>query len=191
MVSSLLDSVLKGCEEARNFIPRVLEVATTTFDTRRLFMEKCENIPAWMFLAWRSQLLASLGSSERTIVADILKRVAREYPQALFYPFSLSAEDVKMVPEAQSLVSELEHILHNETLEKFVEALEALDFPQQKFKDWKKACATAVADGNVEEVESLYKDMYNHCFGRKEAFFKEFGRLQRSFERSFGMCCYR
>lgn len=67
-------------------------------------------------------------------VLPILKEIAKEYPQAIYYPFKISAEGLS--EQAQGEVKELNALLSNPLLDSFIDALSNLTHPEHRFKDW-------------------------------------------------------
>ena len=48
-----------------------------------------------MFIMWISQLVALLDKGEGPAIHDILISLAKDYPQALYYPFKISSCNFK------------------------------------------------------------------------------------------------
>ncbi|PXF39940.1 Transcription-associated protein 1 [Gracilariopsis chorda] len=55
------------------------------------------DIPSWMWLPWLPQLLQMLGRKEGLTVTPILTRIARQFPQAIYFPLKAYMEDRKGV----------------------------------------------------------------------------------------------
>lgn len=53
------------------------------------------DIPSWMWLPWLPQLLQMLGRKEGLTVTPILSRIARLFPQAIYFPLKAYMEDRK------------------------------------------------------------------------------------------------
>lgn len=61
------------------------------------FEKRATTLPSWMWLPWIPQLLTSLYRRECTAAKSILMRLARDYPQAVYYPlrvFYLERRDI-------------------------------------------------------------------------------------------------
>lgn len=94
-------------------------------------------MPAWMTLGWVNQVMAYLGRPEGKHVLPILRSLAKDYPQALFYPLSISfpEEDQETLEEeAQERVSEVRSLVRNDYMDQFVNALLSLTHPELRFK---------------------------------------------------------
>ncbi len=46
-----------------------------------------------MFISWISQLVAVLDKPEGPAIHNVLFSIARDYPQALYYPLKISSHD--------------------------------------------------------------------------------------------------
>ena len=73
-------------------LPRALELmrdapdATSRGALAKVFGDHCDGVPLWEWLPWLPQLLCHLPNEEGKQVQHVLLRVARAYPQALYYP---------------------------------------------------------------------------------------------------------
>lgn len=54
---------------------------------------KAIDVPVWMFLRWIPQLLANVDSEKIFVVADIVEKIAVNYPEAIMYPYRLSKDN--------------------------------------------------------------------------------------------------
>jgi DNA-dependent protein kinase catalytic subunit len=80
-------------------------------------------------------------TAEAKVVINILIDIAREYPQAVYYPFRISSEYLS--PAAEEIIQPLKKLLHKPLLDSFVASLGKLTHPEHRFKDWiesMKAC---------------------------------------------------
>jgi DNA-dependent protein kinase catalytic subunit len=186
--SNILSAIRFGSSLASTFFPIAMDLLGKYYSqTKDIFDEEVQDIPTWKFLRWMSQILASLRFDVRPSYQRILVRLAQEFPQALFYPYSMSAEDLKDCAEAQETLREVDSSLNVPYLKEFVESLEALDFPLQKYKDWRNATTTTIADSNLEQAVNNYEKFYSQVFRRSEPIFKGFARsYQSSFDKVFG-----
>ena len=101
LIESFVDNVLAalklGSPEARSFFPRALELMAQVGSRSHLhkkFLEDTDAVPSWMFIQWIPQLLGSLAQAHGSLAHPILLRIAREYPQAVVYPFNLTRESI-------------------------------------------------------------------------------------------------
>lgn len=85
------------------------------------FERKATKIPSWMWLPWIPQLLTSLYRRECTAAKSILMRLARDYPQAVYYPlrvFYLERRDIDRTRSSSSSTSQMTQasVVHAEEL---------------------------------------------------------------------------
>ncbi|XP_072167838.1 DNA-dependent protein kinase catalytic subunit-like [Diadema setosum] len=177
VVQCTLQAMKHNSAEARQRFPRLLELAQTHPDTMTTLQKEAAVIPSWMFIGWISQMLALLDKSESPAVKDILKAIAKDYPQALVYPFKISSEDFKLdetTPkgrESKKAVEELTAILSSLPLvDDFVQALQKLTHPGFIFKDWTENIKPLM-DGkkpDVSIIKGKYNELYQELFGGLE-----------------------
>eukprot|EP00457_Paulinella_chromatophora_P000070 gb/GEZN01000070.1/.p1 GENE.gb/GEZN01000070.1/~~gb/GEZN01000070.1/.p1 ORF type:complete len:2436 (+),score=418.65 gb/GEZN01000070.1/:121-7308(+) len=83
-----LQAVSNKCKKASFFIARILWLLS--FEVKagmvnRAFANFADSVPSWIWLLWTPQLLTSLARPEGPIVKLILCKIARIYPQSLYY----------------------------------------------------------------------------------------------------------
>uniref|UniRef100_A0A8C5WDN6 DNA-dependent protein kinase catalytic subunit n=1 Tax=Leptobrachium leishanense TaxID=445787 RepID=A0A8C5WDN6_9ANUR len=80
--------------DARLKFPRLLQIIelypTETLD---LLTKEVRSVPCWQFIGWINQMMAMLDKKEALAVQYIIEQIADSYPQALVYPFIISAEN--------------------------------------------------------------------------------------------------
>ena len=59
----------------------------------KLFLQYSSSLPSWLWISWIPQLLTSLLFKESIYIKSILEKLAKEYPQALFYPLNSFIND--------------------------------------------------------------------------------------------------
>jgi DNA-dependent protein kinase catalytic subunit len=79
-----------GSEDAQQRFPRILQLVEKYSETQSQLIDKAARVPPWMFIGWINQMVAILDKAEGLSVVDVLIRIAKEYPQALCYPFKTS-----------------------------------------------------------------------------------------------------
>jgi hypothetical protein len=108
LIEALVDNVLAamrlGSTEARQSFPRALELMARALELmgaeayeaslHARFLEETAQIPAWMFIQWIPQLLSMIALPQASLVFPLLLRIAKEYPQAIYYPHRLSRESL-------------------------------------------------------------------------------------------------
>lgn len=84
--------------DARGFFPRALELLSRTrpdAPIRQQFAADAAVVPCWQFIPWIPQLLSVLGLPQGGLAFPILLRIAKEYPQAIYYSFNLTREAIQ------------------------------------------------------------------------------------------------
>ena len=71
-----------------------------SFDRSFFNCLQCADVPNWMFITWISQLVALLDKEEGTAIHDTLISLAKDYPQALYYPLKISSCNFKFGSDA-------------------------------------------------------------------------------------------
>jgi DNA-dependent protein kinase catalytic subunit len=176
-----------GSENAIQQFPCVMEVMSNfSEEAGKYFEELVNRIPIWKFIRWSPQLLANMRSTKHHYYGKILLNIAKEYPQAIYYSFSMAIEDLRHSIELKSFIAEMKNFMNLEQLDKFVNSLEALDFPLQKYKDWKNSTMLAISDANFDLAVELYQEFMNQCFSHTEAVYVPFLKYRSPLEKTFG-----
>lgn len=194
-VGCILEAVGMGSSTAISYIPKALQNATENSWSRAGLL------PIWVFIRWIPQLLGGLGGTQCELVLPILVKLATIYPQALYYPFTLTSEDLHGNTSCKQYgnsntsstyltsfraLDTLQSHLKNSRLEALCNAFGALDFPQQIFGDWQKSILSACSAGELRKASVDYKRMYMNCFHRTEKAFRKFKKSQADFDTNFG-----
>jgi len=176
MTQNILDAMRLNLKQARTQFPRMLELVAACSNksaTHELFVASTDEsqrsaklIPCWMFIQWIPQMCSVLGGPEGALVMPILTRIANVYPQALYYPLQLSTESVQSMeppnPHALQRLQNLSDIVnqHVPLLPKFVEALDGMNNPDLKFKDFISSGIYHMNRGDKEKTVQLYKELH-------------------------------
>lgn len=84
-----------------------------------------------MTIDWISQMMAIVVQPvEGKAILPLLKDIAISYPQALYYPFSISSDGIV----SNSNLTVLKNLLKNDLLEELIKSLEQLTHPEHRFK---------------------------------------------------------
>ncbi|XP_030839871.1 DNA-dependent protein kinase catalytic subunit [Strongylocentrotus purpuratus] len=210
VVNSTLQAMNLNSPEARQHFPRLLQLVEKYPDTMQSLVKKASIIPSWMFIGWISQMVALLDKPESLAVQGILKAIAKDYPQALVYPFKISSEDFKLGDKSKEkqrkdAVKEIEDILSTVPLvENLTLALQRLTHPGFIFKDWVSVINSKMNSKKrdhlaiKEEYQQLYQQLFESGGRQGEPssssqtvepgpYWKKFGReWQKRFDSSFG-----
>jgi hypothetical protein len=174
VITNTLQATLHSFPAARDYFPRLLEIASQIPQVQSIFSQQTKDIPVWMFIRWISQMVALLDKPEASLVLPILKGLAKEYPQAIYYPFRISSEGLS--PAAQKNVKSLADLLRNHSLlETFVGSLETLTHPEHRWKDWIETikpllkCKGVKNTVDVDQVKRIGKEVWEDCFNPANA----------------------
>lgn len=186
-----------GYSKASEIVPRIIDVVGQYQDkVKQEFIEWSKHTPSWLFLRWISQITAVLNRPESEIISELVKKIATKYPQAVFYPFKViqsnieinfSNEDIlRGQKEAQSLLFQKlrESFDQFNTLNKWIEALDCLIFPEHRFIYWYKLITDICEDPQLKQlivdqspknplllkVHQLTVFMYNDIMARQKRF---------------------
>ncbi|KAH9508229.1 hypothetical protein Btru_050515 [Bulinus truncatus] len=181
VVVCLLNAMKGGSEEARERFPRLLQLSELFPDVRNAFIKKSSEVPSWMFLMWISQMTALLDKPESVVVAPLLTRIAKDYPQALVYSLRMSSEgfdfdlnskdekEVEQIKHRKETVDRLSQQIDNVLVNKFISALEQFGQPDVIFKDWctdmKKILGKPHPD--KEEMKRKFQEIYDQLLNVK------------------------
>ena len=102
-LSSGAPSAPRGSNNAMNTamssIPRLLGLVRKYPANAQIFIDgtalETNGVPTWPFLRWTSQMMALLDREvEGNAVVPLLERMAREFPQAMRFPFNITMESL-------------------------------------------------------------------------------------------------
>eukprot|EP01119_Soliformovum_irregulare_P013151 TRINITY_DN3471_c1_g1_i1.p1 TRINITY_DN3471_c1_g1~~TRINITY_DN3471_c1_g1_i1.p1 ORF type:complete len:703 (-),score=223.51 TRINITY_DN3471_c1_g1_i1:67-2175(-) len=163
----ILRSMAAGSTAARDRFPRLLEILGNFPEVSKILRSEVKKIPSWMFIRWVAQMMALLDKPEGPVVIPILIEIAKLYPQAVYYPFKISSEDLK--PAAKKVTAPLEKILDKPLLNNLVTSLEKLTHPEHRFKDWTESLKPLMRNKNRSEedqrkIAEIWQEMAQDLF---------------------------
>ncbi|XP_071796803.1 DNA-dependent protein kinase catalytic subunit-like [Asterias amurensis] len=177
VVRYTLKAMHYGSDEAMQRYPRLLQLVESCPESMQLMIEEVSDVPSWMFIGWISQMVALLDKSEGPAVHGILTEIAKEYPQALCYPFKISSECFEFDSSAvgkknRSAVENIRAALETVPLESLIAALEQLSNPEFVFKDWAEDEMKPLLSASKQDktkIRQACKDIYNHLLDYRAA----------------------
>ena len=133
---------------------------------RSKFLDDTAAIPSWMFIQWIPQLLAAIGASHALLAQPIILRLAKEYPQAIYFPFNLSRESYKgpfapktaATQQADRYLKSIEPHLHHRLLGMFVKGLDYLGTPELKLKDLVRSMKSRTQQGDIAGAQREWQE---------------------------------
>ena len=149
----LLRAMQGGLAAAQERLPKLLQMASPYSSLWPELSEALLRLPRAPLLKWAPQLLALLNEPHGAAVAPLLVELARDYPQALYFPYQTSRRALEArrhlaPPSVREALATLEVTLRSPLLSAFVAACEDLTDPSLRLKD------------ELEDVLSLLRPPY-------------------------------
>ncbi|KAJ3024385.1 UNVERIFIED_CONTAM: hypothetical protein HDU68_008221 [Siphonaria sp. JEL0065] len=138
IVNSIFRAMVIGSSKAIEIFPRLLQLLNEYPDLREEFEAQSKECPTWMFLRWLPQLTSLLDKPSWLSVLPLVLQIAKLYPNALRFPFSISCEQYRFTPETSKnakLVDNIKYLLRSEAYDKLALELRRLEDPTHIFKD--------------------------------------------------------
>eukprot|EP00897_Mesotaenium_endlicherianum_P010382 jgi/Mesen1/9372/ME000610S08690 len=147
---------------ARCGLARVLALLGKHPHTLSCFRARAPRVPTWLFIAWIPQMLAAVDEPEGEALVRILEAIAAQYPQALFFPYRVSREDMSAL--AKERTARLAGLLESPRLESFARALEDVAwFPQQRLEAGLEDIAVCLQRGDRRQAAAVYRRVFADC----------------------------
>jgi hypothetical protein len=115
-----------------------------------------------MSLTWAPQLIAMLYEPHGVVVAPLLVRLAREYPQALYFPFHVSRgalerdDGVRGDSTRREALREMGGSLQSVEIERLVAGFADTHNPNLRMSDTLKEIVGLLSEGRAEEAAGVY-----------------------------------
>lgn len=113
--------------------------------------------------------MAVVNRPESSVIEEKVIQIARRYPQALYYPFKVVESNLEVnvldadVGETTPLFQRLKQFFSKQfgNLNKWVEALDCLVYPEHRFKYWYQILSDLLASDKAtpEKILNTYKMM--------------------------------
>ncbi|KAG2383045.1 hypothetical protein C9374_005012 [Naegleria lovaniensis] len=181
IVENLMNSMKYFNKEARDRFPRLLELLEKYPTTRSVFSKFVPStctlqIPSWMFITWISQLLAHLTGPEGECLVPILISIAENYPQSLYYPLNISADEIidsyekgntTITRKVLEGIKIMRQKVKNPLIETFIYSLKKLNYPELRFKAFMDDIKEIMKSKNYKSENSRKKDIkskWEECY---------------------------
>ncbi|KAG0257869.1 hypothetical protein DFQ27_004903 [Actinomortierella ambigua] len=189
VVKNTLSAIQEDGTSASELFPRLLQIIELYPASQRTFTTLVSAMPgSWSFAQWIPQMVAILDRPFGQCIMPILKSIALEYPNALYYPLSISSENFDFEKSStgerrRADVNELRKMIKSTTKERFIFELRRLTNPEHIVKDWfEQTKALMGSKGkNSAKIIELYKDMSRLLFGNRGDPTDETGRLLKAY----------
>ncbi|KAJ3289778.1 hypothetical protein HK104_007244 [Borealophlyctis nickersoniae] len=171
VTENVLTAMQNGSTAAIELFPRLLQLIASEASIRSLFEEKASPVSSWMFLRWLPQMTALLDKATAQAVLSILRRIAEDYPNALFAPLSISSEQYVFGSDiaAQKSKKEVERLKNKTTSRRLVDMireLKRLTNPDHIFKEWHdrtEALISSNAPNKATEIANAFEELSEYC----------------------------
>uniref|UniRef100_A0A182RWW4 non-specific serine/threonine protein kinase n=1 Tax=Anopheles funestus TaxID=62324 RepID=A0A182RWW4_ANOFN len=142
LVTSLLSAIKYGSREARHLFPVLLQLRNLQNNVLcNEFQEHSRTVPSWSYLQWIPQLLSymkitsdAFGSHEAPVeghfLDELLMRLVKEYPMALYYPAHLILSNTE--GPVRPVVMQFRDALNFPMLDRFVDELYRVVMPETR-----------------------------------------------------------
>ncbi|XP_076335270.1 DNA-dependent protein kinase catalytic subunit-like isoform X2 [Tachypleus tridentatus] len=171
LVTSLLTAMRQGSKAAMQLFPRLLQVLELYPRCSEDFVKKTNEIPSWMFIGWINQIVALLDKPEAPPLHGIVERMAKEYPNAIVYPFRLSSkgyefDNSNLGKRNKAFVEKIESLMGVIPLvDDFIKALGHLSVPVGVFKETCRNITTLKKfKENAEKIQKEFQEMWQELF---------------------------
>ncbi|XP_033121520.1 DNA-dependent protein kinase catalytic subunit-like [Anneissia japonica] len=168
IVTNILQAMRHGSTEAMQRFPRLLQLVEDNPDAAKEFIEKSGSVPCWMFISWISQMVALLDKDSGHCVHSILMSIAKDYPQALCYPFKISSDNFQFdksidvgVKNAEAVERIRNELMKVPMIESLINALNQLSNPDHLFKSGSVPCWMFISW--ISQMVALLDKDSGHC----------------------------
>ncbi|KAF9155537.1 hypothetical protein BG015_009513 [Linnemannia schmuckeri] len=152
---------------ATELFPRLLQVIEIYPSTQKSFTQLVSSFPGcWTFVCWIPQMVAILDKPTGSCVMPILKMIAKQYPNALYYPLTISAENYTFERDSagerrKAEFTKLKREIASPLKEDFIFELRRLTNPEHLLKDWLEQTLILFPNKakNADQIMTLYQDL--------------------------------
>lgn len=170
MMESIFRAISYGSEEARVFIPYILQLPSLKNNAfTKEFNEKLNMVPEWMFISYISQILSNFDFQYECYLDELVHKMAKKYPNALYYPFRLSQDNFHHIHEDREikkpLINEINALLVNPIVDRFTSALQLLVIPEKMLSvHYQNFLHKTLAIKTNEKFQAALKELYDNVF---------------------------
>ncbi|KAG0303333.1 hypothetical protein BGZ98_006787, partial [Dissophora globulifera] len=152
---------------ATELFPRLLQLIENYSSSQSVFTELVSDFQGyWIFIRWIQQMVAILDKPIGACVMPILVAIAKQYPNTLYYPLTISAENYTFERSSSGQkrkadVDALKKTIYSPLKEDFIFELRRLTNPDHLMKDWLDHTLALFQskNRNVDQVMALYQDL--------------------------------
>ncbi|KAF9439193.1 hypothetical protein BGZ76_009365 [Entomortierella beljakovae] len=191
VIKNALISIRDEEPGAVELFPRLLQIIESYPSSQKLFTDMVTGFPGcWTFVRWIQQMVAILDKPIGACVMPILKSIASQYPNALYYPLTISAENYSFAKDSsgekrRADVEILKKTISSPLKEDFIFELRRLTNPEHLLKDWLEQTVALFQSKsrNAEQVTALYQDLHRLILDTNNP---RLGSIAKAFASKFG-----
>ncbi|XP_050692200.1 DNA-dependent protein kinase catalytic subunit-like isoform X2 [Eriocheir sinensis] len=140
LVVSVLRAMALGSHEAHFYFPRLINLMNENPNLVEVFKKQAGSVPVWMYLLWINLILVYADKSPSAALQPIIEELAKEYPQAVVYPFRISKQQYNFTGDvgrtARAMCERVESLLcKNSLLHHFATAMSFIVVPSVALKE--------------------------------------------------------
>ncbi|KAF9419367.1 hypothetical protein BGZ94_009435, partial [Podila epigama] len=142
VITNTLQAMNEDEHAATELFPRLLQLIELYPDTQKTFVGLVSNFTrCWTFVRWIQQMVAVLDKPIGICIMPILKAIAQQYPNAIYYPLAISCEnyvfeDSPAGRKRRDDVLWLQQQVRSDIKEDFIFELRRLTNADHLLKDW-------------------------------------------------------
>ena len=164
LLTSSCEAMRNGKVEASALFPRLVAILSNRIPEaiQRDFGEQISQVPSWMFLAWVEQIMSYLNEDHaRSILKPLIVIIAKDYPQAMYFPFKTTLEGNENFAKEQKFVNEIGNLVKNDVLERVLDELQnAALTPIVLLSDLMKDLSRMVPEKRVEAYSKMCEELF-------------------------------
>ncbi|KAF9390467.1 hypothetical protein CPB97_009177 [Podila verticillata] len=191
VVRQTLLAMKEGDHSASELFPRLLQLIEIYPETQKTFTELVSDFPhCWIFVRWIQQLVAILNRRIGTCVMPIMRSIAVQYPNALFYPLTISLENFTFEENSvgrhrKDDVKWLREKIRSDLKDDFIFELRRLTNADHLLKDWLEQTISLFQSKyrNKSKVKVLFQDLHKLILDVNNP---RLGSIAKSFAAKFG-----
>ncbi|KAF8935223.1 hypothetical protein BGZ52_000691 [Haplosporangium bisporale] len=191
VVRQTLLAMKEGDHSASELFPRLLQLIEIYPETQKSFTELVSDFPhCWIFVRWIQQLVAILNRRIGTCVMPIMRSIAVQYPNALFYPLTISLENFTFEENSvgrhrKDDVKWLREKIRSDLKDDFIFELRRLTNADHLLKDWLEQTISLFQSKyrNKSKVKVLFQDLHKLILDVNNP---RLGSIAKSFAAKFG-----
>ncbi|KAG0339299.1 hypothetical protein BG004_006877 [Podila humilis] len=191
VVTQTLKAMMEDDHGATEIFPRLLQIIEKYPETQARFTNLVSGFPrCWTFVRWIQQMVAVLDKPIGSCVMPIMRSIAVQYPNALYYPLAISDEnfsfeDSSMGRKRKEDVKWLKDKVSSPLKEKFIFELRRLTNADHLLKDWLEQTVSLFQSRyrNRTKVKLLFKDLHSLILDSGNP---HLGSIAKAFAAKFG-----